>query len=534
MIHSPPFTRFFPPSAEIRTLQSWLGFLIGRRCKPEEKRAKYSEFECHEVNFFLMKKDPDFFTKVVLPYLQNKKDKSFMDDFLLGNDLHGYLAPWAHERLNMAERCLLSQRIPGEAAATARNLREMWELLPSDLGQQNFLFETALRGRSLSAPTEAPEGAEKMAADGKPQDWNETRTNNANPNPPSFDWTLGQAHIPSNQNVFFGGGTTSTPAATPPTVSFKGTHGSSNQITSGLRSGGTAISPNAIDALLFGQPAAKSAPAPAKAPPPAAIAGVFVDPQFTAAIGSLNQKEGVDLLTASSVTTKKGQRAYYSVQPSADEPQMSGDEAKRQRSIVRQLFRALGPTKEWAETDYYQIPAASQNVGMIPINAFWRDYAAWDGKSPFISANFAEASHSFSEIMLAFAVLDLPFSSPKHEIQNDAAQYTITAGGPLVAFHKEIEPAAPPKENMQALVSENFFQSDDRYRNRGMRNQRNTSPVSSLPASSMARMWSSPIHRPARRSWTCFCKSQKARFRSRAAWSRQQTVPPRPLYDSDV
>ena len=418
--------------------------------KPEEKRAKYSEFACHEVNFFLMKKNPDFFTKVVLPYLQNKKEKTFIDDFLLGNDLHGYLAPWAHERLNMAERCLLSQRIPGEAAATARNLREMWELLPPDLAQQTFLFETALRGHSLSTPVEAPEAAAKTAADGKTQEWNETRTNIANEKGSVFDWTLGQAHIPGNQNVFFGGGTSTTPAASPPAVHVTGNTRSGDQLSSGLRSGGAAISPNAIDALLFGQPAANSAPAPAKTPALAALAGVFTDPQFQVVTRALDQEKGVDLLAASSITTKSGQRADGSAQPSADEPQISGDEAKRQRSLVRQFFRVLGPTKEWAETDYYQVPAASQNVGMIPINAFWRDYAAWDGKSPFISANFAEAARSFSEMMLALAVLDLPFSSPKHDIQNDAAQYTMTAGGPLVVFHKEIEPAAPPKEDMQA------------------------------------------------------------------------------------
>ncbi len=48
-----------------------------------EKRAKYSEFACHELNFFLSRKDPQFFTAVVQPYLRNKKDKTFMDEFLI-------------------------------------------------------------------------------------------------------------------------------------------------------------------------------------------------------------------------------------------------------------------------------------------------------------------------------------------------------------------------------------------------------------------------------------------------------------------
>ncbi|MEI9895261.1 MAG: hypothetical protein WDN28_15560 [Chthoniobacter sp.] len=52
---------------------------------------------------------------------------------------------------------------------------------------------------------------------------------------------------------------------------------------------------------------------------------------------------------------------------------------------MRQFFRALGPTKEWAENNYYQLPLAQQGADLITVNAFWRDYAAWDGKTPFVS-----------------------------------------------------------------------------------------------------------------------------------------------------
>src|SRR6202012_310154 len=73
------------------------------------------------------------------------------------------------------------------------------------------------------------------------------------------------------------------------------------------RSGGTAISANAINALLFGAPAV--APTPAVA----AIAGVFTDPQFQVVIRALNQKKGVDLLSSPKVTTKSGQRAVIEI-----------------------------------------------------------------------------------------------------------------------------------------------------------------------------------------------------------------------------
>ncbi len=38
----------------------------------------------------LAMKDPEFFKAVVVPHLANKKDRTFMDDYLLGKDLGGY------------------------------------------------------------------------------------------------------------------------------------------------------------------------------------------------------------------------------------------------------------------------------------------------------------------------------------------------------------------------------------------------------------------------------------------------------------
>src|SRR5262249_54922285 len=69
------------------------------KMKDDEKRAKYSEYACHELNFFLARKDPEFFDKIIKPYLANKKDKTFMDEFLLGADLAKYLQPSAYVQL---------------------------------------------------------------------------------------------------------------------------------------------------------------------------------------------------------------------------------------------------------------------------------------------------------------------------------------------------------------------------------------------------------------------------------------------------
>jgi general secretion pathway protein D len=82
-----------------------------------------------------------------------------------------------------------------------------------------------------------------------------------------------------------------------------------NPVTSGNRSGNFAVSANALDALLvpgLGQTLGV-------APSMFGLAGVFTNPQFQVVIHALNQKKGVDLLSAPSVTTKSGQRAIIEV-----------------------------------------------------------------------------------------------------------------------------------------------------------------------------------------------------------------------------
>jgi autotransporter-associated beta strand protein len=146
-------------------------------------------------------------------------------------------------------------------------------------------------------------------------------------------------------------------------------------------------------------------------------------------------------------------------------------EATAARQEVRVFYRALGPTKEWAENNYYKRRITEQNAELVTVNAFWRDYAAWvaaGSKGGFVSANVAEAHRNFTEMMLALAVLDLPFEAPKHTTKAENGQFTFTAGRPCVLFHKEIKPMDGDKTAQgQLLVSQSFFRHGDRYRMEG-------------------------------------------------------------------
>ncbi len=137
-----------------------------------------------------------------------------------------------------------------------------------------------------------------------------------------FDWLLGPFSL--NGKVFGSGGTAGNGAPVdaanfpfnrngnatggPGTgIPNDGTGG--GPVTSGNRSGDFAISANALDALLvpgLGQAAGV-------APGIFGLAGVFTNPQFQVVIRALNQKKGIDLLSAPKVTTKSGQRAIIEV-----------------------------------------------------------------------------------------------------------------------------------------------------------------------------------------------------------------------------
>ena len=131
-----------------------------------------------------------------------------------------------------------------------------------------------------------------------------------------FDWLLGQFGF-GDTGIFGSGGTSgnqfnSTVTPQGGTANYPFLYpGSSvpvgvNPVTAGNRSGETAITGNALDGLLFGSPVGPAAGV-------LALAGIFTNPQFQVVIRALNQKKGIDVLSAPKVTTKSGSSATVEV-----------------------------------------------------------------------------------------------------------------------------------------------------------------------------------------------------------------------------
>ncbi|CAN5746664.1 hypothetical protein BH09VER1_BH09VER1_11440 [soil metagenome] len=132
-----------------------------------------------------------------------------------------------------------------------------------------------------------------------------------------FNWLLGPLQI--GGGTYGAGGTqgfgTNADPTSPNPANYPFNAGGipvgQNPVTSGLRSGaglgpGAGISANSIDALL-GTVATGAAPAIF------GVSGIFTNPQFQVVIRALNQKKGIDLMTAPKVTTKSGRKALVRV-----------------------------------------------------------------------------------------------------------------------------------------------------------------------------------------------------------------------------
>jgi hypothetical protein len=354
-----------------------------------EKQTLYSEHACHELNFFIFRKDPAFFRDTVRPSLANKRNKTFLDSWLLEQDVSHFLQPWQYARLNVVERILLAQRIERDRPYMRQDILDRFALLPPDRDRFNTLFLTALAGSAL-------ESADKLGLQHAQSQLHRGRS-----------VRLGDRR----GGAFSGGG------------------------------GDFARSLSTQDSDLSVAQPEEAAPTAARMARPRAKRSEdrkgFSEAVMDDALG-LVEKDG------------------------EAEPFFRAE--RGMLGAVRRLYEQLEATKEWAENNYYQLPVEQQNADLITENRFWSDFALHDSQRPFYTPNLADATHNFTEMMLALSLLDLPFESADHDTQFEQSAMTLTAASPAVIFHEEIRAAATEVEQTAILVSQNFFRHGNRYR----------------------------------------------------------------------
>jgi hypothetical protein len=306
----------------------------------EEKLRAYSEHACSELHFFLYSKDRPFFDRVIRPYLANKRHRTFLDRYLLQEDLSGYRDPALFARLNALERVLLSRHL-GEQRDEGEALQAWKSRYGTSWQREEYLFRAALRADALSEEPSL-EAAEPV------------------PSP----------EVPARERSRGGGG-----------------------------------------------PRKKTAP--------------------RASRSSVAKEEAEEQVEAS-------------LEDFLDEDLLAQDALRR--VDTRQLYRPLDRTRELAEQHYWGQRVLTPASAIAPLNPFWVDYARHEGPGPFLSPNFLHCTDGSAAMLLALAVLDLPWEAPAHEFHRapDGA-LLFRAAGPALLFHEHLQ-KAPAADDLPPLL----------------------------------------------------------------------------------
>eukprot|EP01116_Phalansterium_solitarium_P020667 TRINITY_DN6156_c0_g6_i2.p1 TRINITY_DN6156_c0_g6~~TRINITY_DN6156_c0_g6_i2.p1 ORF type:complete len:2265 (-),score=945.46 TRINITY_DN6156_c0_g6_i2:259-7053(-) len=384
-----------------------------------EKLDNYSKFACHELNYFIYKKDADFFSRVVAPYLANKKEKTFVDRWLLGADgesLAEFVSPTALRRLNTFERILLGQRVPSAAAAIRRLIADEVQANPMAASTLSHIFKVAVKGRTAKVRNE------RLLGRMSPMTMTMVTTSTVNNGDDDSDCGVACCSYDSVGDE-------------------------------------EACEDDACEEEACDDRYSRVR----RREPSRSRSRSRSRDRDRRRHRSRDRSSGRDRERSRSKKMRRSRRDldrdcfFESVEgaESAREEEEEMEEDIRRRTTQAQFYQALDKTQELSENYYYKKePAIS--ASLVGPNKFWLDFASSDGGA-FVSSHFAVATANEHEMLLALAVLDLPPTASAHQETIEDGRWRMVAASPAVVFHKEIRPCAAVEGDGSVLLSEQFF-----------------------------------------------------------------------------
>ncbi|MED6334886.1 MAG: hypothetical protein VYE81_05750 [Planctomycetota bacterium] len=128
------------------------------------------------------------------------------------------------------------------------------------------------------------------------------------------------------------------------------------------------------------------------------------------------------------------------------------------------LHMQLRDTERHVESNYWRRTTAQQGPDLLRVHEFWLDFAERGVDTPFLSKNFPLATGNLNEMLLALALLDLPFEDGEHEVANREGSVEITAASPLLLVRKALVDAEVSGDAPRVLVAQDLYRGDERYR----------------------------------------------------------------------
>ena len=389
---------------------------------PVEKRELYSEFACHELNFFLYHKDRKFFDEVIRQHIGFKRDSTFLDRWLLKKDLTDFAGSRQFQCLNTAERILLSRRLEDARREIVRNITDQDAMLPPNRARFGRLFDEALGSVDFDDSNESlARKFEELKLDSE-----STYRNRLNKKT-----QLGYLGQIDRKN-------TPMPKESASKLVLGGRAGGGGGFGGGGASRGRALTKSKKGLARLVQPQ---------------IARKPVDRM------EFQNSTGLKIMVAElgELTRDESENGVLA------DGNINGKAIAESRKELEPFYRRIKKTSEHIENNYWKIRPDQETPKLVPVNRFWKDYALHEG-GDFLSPYFAEANSSLTEIMFALSVLDLPFEAAPPEMKFVDSQMTLTPSNDIIVLHQQVQSAAMDRGNTAILVSENFFEKQDRYR----------------------------------------------------------------------
>jgi hypothetical protein len=129
----------------------------------------------------------------------------------------------------------------------------------------------------------------------------------------------------------------------------------------------------------------------------------------------------------------------------------------------RAFYRTLPPTAELAERDYWRVLRSKDDATLVLPNPFWVDFAETPAGMPFVSTKFPLAVRSHTEMLLALALLDLPFEAGEHTTTIEGQGVRFTAASRLALARKGLVEVQVGGDTTPILVGQDLYLLSEPY-----------------------------------------------------------------------
>jgi hypothetical protein len=385
------------PSADLekfRVLTRWPSL------SDEEKERIYSELACHEMHWFVYRKDRPFFDRVVAPYLDDKYSPQMMDAYLLGRDLSEFMDLWQRNRLNTLERVLLASRIPAAQSGIRKWIDDAVDAhrIPPEFRAERFL--AALAGASLdlnraeASVTALSQLGERFYNESDAR-FNRNGIENEQLGRQLHEWSMSADDKAARRDVL------------------------------SIEAPATDMDFNAPAADPFGMPGAES-------------------------MGGMGGGMGGAMggMGSSGMPGMAG-KALGAVELKL--------ESRRKSRGLQRLFVPLDTTREWAEMQYYRTRLQQQGLGLIPPGPIWKEFAHAMDQERFLSAEFHLSNHTLTELLAVMAVLDLPFEAQDVQLGVEEGRLVLTSPSKCIVFVESIEETQEADAGASVMVGQDLY-----------------------------------------------------------------------------